>query len=123
MPRRDSLKRTNAARIYLETGNMAETARQVGVDRSTIQRWVNDPTFLIPKEPNVEELVSLVPKALRVLDEALEGKRVTSSQIRAAIEIARSSNALKTQTAVAEKQTLMDIIAALDSEDSSSVPD
>ena len=117
MPRRDASKRIDAAKIYLNTGNLSETARQVGLDRSTVSRWAKDPEWLKEGAPPPEALSSLIPKALGVLDDALEGKRITSSQIRAAIEIARSSNALKASTLVEKTQSLLDVIDELDKGD------
>lgn len=92
-------------------------------------RWLKDPTFLelasaeqaeaeTDPGPDAEQGLreQLVPKALRILDDALEGEKVTQHQIRAALEVVKASNALR-QAAVAEKQeSLADLIARLDTE-------
>jgi predicted site-specific integrase-resolvase len=116
MPRREDQKRILAARIYLETNNASETARRVGVNRVTIQRWLKEPGFLdVPEsEESVREFPDLVPKALQVLSNAIDGEKVTSSQIRAALEVVKASNALKEQTKVEGQVSLADLIAELD---------
>jgi hypothetical protein len=88
-------------------------------------RWLKEPDFLnaaslpIPEEPEPEDeetigLKLMAPKAMQVLDDALEGKKVTNSQIRAAMEVLRASNALKAKTPKGE--SLAERIAQLDSE-------
>jgi transposase-like protein len=109
-------KRQDAARIYAKTNNVSETARQVGVHRSTIIRWMKDPGFLegnreTPRSPT--QLEKLVPKAMQLLSDALDGEKVTVSQIRAAMEVVRATNALKAeQTKVGS--TLESRLAELD---------
>lgn len=114
MPRRDSPKWSQAAKIYAETHNASETARRIGVHRTTVQRWLSEPGFIGGGEP-VTEFPSLVPKALQVLDTALDGGKITTAQIRAALEVVKASDALRESTKV-DGQSLADLISALDSE-------
>lgn len=115
MARRDDSKRSEAARVYQATRNISEAARQAGVHRTTVQRWVNEPDFLTDVEEDVE-FDDLIPKAVRVLNDALEGKKITSAQIRSAIEVWKSSKSLQT---VVSGPGLADLIAELDSEEGS----
>lgn len=116
MPRTDGLKKAQAARIYKATQNVSETARKVGVHRVTLQRWVKEPGFLDLAVETVTgtSLDDLVPKAMHVLDSALEGQKVTQAQIRAALEVVKASNALK--SAEPQGQSLAEVIAKLDAE-------
>jgi hypothetical protein len=112
--------KAKAARVYQETGNVSEAARQTGVNRATIHRWMKDPGFLNVASLPVEEaepegtigLKLLIPKAMQLLDDALEGKKVTQGQLRAAMEVVRASNALKETQRKGE--SLAERIAALD---------
>jgi hypothetical protein len=93
------------------------------VHRATIQRWLKEPDFLVPgleAQPD-SGFGTLVPKAMRVLDDALEGKKITNAQIRAALEVVKASNALKTMDQGGA--SLADLIAQLDEEDSVSDSD
>ena len=116
MPRRNDLQRSQAAQILRETGNVSETARRVGVARATIQKWQKEPGFF-DQAPPVESAIGLksfIPKAMSVIDDALDGKRITNNQIRAALEVLKASNALKEP--VERSSSLAEIIAKLDAE-------
>ena len=117
MPRPESTKKAQAARVFRATNNISETARQVSVNRTTIQRWLKDPEFLkleAPEEETPTGLGQLVPKAMKVLDDALDGKRITQAQIRAALEVVKASNAF---AAFEERgESLAEIISKLDEE-------
>lgn len=93
-------------------------------------RWLKEPDFLaLASEPQdtpkpeeeraeVEEALRdrLVPKALRILDDALEGEKVTQHQIRAALEVVKASNALRQAAVTAKQETLAELISRLDEE-------
>lgn len=118
MPRPETLKRAQAAKIFKQTNSVSETARQVGVARTTVQRWQKDPSWLEAADQAQEYedkgLNILVPKAMRVLDEALDGKAIKQAQIRAALEVVKASNALKDTGP--RTQGLAELIAQLDEE-------
>lgn len=115
MPRRASNQRNLAAKLLRESGNVSAVAREVGVARATLYKWMAEPGFLDepPAEPPTG-LKLLLPKAMQVLDDALDGKRVTTAQIRAALEVVKTSNALKEP--VQSGASLADLIAQLDEE-------
>lgn len=120
------VKRNDARRIYLETGNASETARRVGVHRATFMRWLKDGLLAqdvvdssIPDNPQVSHspVEALVPKAIALLDSALEGGPITPNQLRTALEVVKSSNALKAAASTQEKKaSLADLISKLDAE-------
>lgn len=112
MPRPETLKRKQAAEIYARTGNASQTARDVGVHRATVMRWLQDPEFLSETTGKTSGLADLVPKAMRVLDDALDGKKITPAQIRAALEVVKASNALK--GIESQDSPLAQLIASLD---------
>lgn len=113
-----SSKQKAAKRVFLQTGNKSEAARAAGVNRSTVGRWIQEvPEFLTDDgsvEPTDFEVATLVPKAIRILDNALEGERVTNSQIRAALEVVKASNALKAPSTEEKAASLLDLITAVD---------
>lgn len=121
-PKIDEGKRFIAAQAYLETGNISQAAKLAGVSRPTLQRWLKDPKFLEGVSPASTEpaelgLKIMVPKALKLVDSALEGKNVTASQLRAAMAVINASNALKQSDKTAET-TLEQRIQALEGTDS-----
>jgi DNA-binding phage protein len=112
-------KQRKAREVLLATGNHAEAAREAGVNRTTIYRWLKDPNFLAAQDSPAPEgpgLATLIPKALKLLDEALEGKKVTQAQIRAALEVVKTSKALTTPTEQEKAQSLTELIAHIDAE-------
>jgi len=113
--RREDQKRVQAVEIFKQTGNVSETARRVGVHRTTLQRWLAEPGFLGADAEPIQGFPGLIPKALQVLDDALEGKPIKPAQIRAALEVVKASNALREQTK-ADGESLADLIAKLDLE-------
>ena len=100
-------KAAEAARLYAKNKNLSETARELGIHRSTLDRWKNE-GLLEPEESPVSpadlSLDYLVTKALSVIDRALEGESVKPQQIRAAIEVLKGSNALRAQQRAEEAQ-------------------
>lgn len=113
--RTDESKKSEAARIFAATGNVSRTAREVGVHRTTIQKWMKDPEFFEARDVG-DVFERLQEKALRVLDDALEGKKITPPQIRAAIDIWKASNASK--PSVEKKGSgLAELIALVDAEE------
>lgn len=108
------LRAAEAAEHYEKTKNLSETARELGIHRSTMDRWKKAGLLDVTDKPSfpVIGLDDLVDKALRVIDSALDGDGIKPNQIRAAIEVVKSSNALKAQAKVAEQQeSLAEMIA------------
>lgn len=116
MPRRENLKKRKAIELYKQNSNMSETARLVGVNRATVSRWLAEPGVLEGGCEPIQGFPALIPKALKVLDDALDGVNIKPAQIRAALEVVKASNALK-ETKAEGLETLADVIARLDAED------
>ena len=116
MGRPQDEKKRQAARVYRETQNASETARRVGVNRVTVQRWLKEPGFLEADAEPIQGFPGLIPKALQVLDDALDGKKISPAQIRAALEVVKASNALKETVKTENVATLADLISELDQE-------
>lgn len=86
-------------------------------------RWLKEPNFLNLSEEQVEEEVAkaktvaeLVPKAVNLLDNALDGLQVSNAQIRAALEVVKASNVLKVVPEEDRKESLAEVISKLDAE-------
>lgn len=104
-----------ARELFAQNGNLSKTARELGIHRSTLDRWQKEGLLTEQLESESKTDLSLdflVTKAFRVIDLALDGEKVTSAQIRAALDVIKGSNALRAQ-AVAEKaqQSLAELIA------------
>jgi hypothetical protein len=111
-----STKAAEAASLYAKNKNLSETARVLGIHRSTLDRWRKE-GLLEPAEEssgNVPELSIdyLTTKSLRVIDQALDGDAIKPNQIRAAVEVMKATNALRTAAKAEEqKQSLAELIA------------
>jgi len=111
-------RKTEAARIIAGGGKQSEAARSVGVDRSTIGRWAAEPEFqaliatLAENQVAVEGLESLVPQAMKTIEEALAGK-ATASAGRVALEVIKAA-ALIAKTEAGSESTLETRLAELD---------
>lgn len=109
-----SIKAAEAAQVYARTKNLSETARIVGVHRSTLDRWKTEGLLDAERisEPSDLSLDSMVDKALRVIDQALDGDGIKPNQIRAALEVVKASNTFRAQERAEEaKQSLAELIA------------
>ena len=110
------LRADKARALYQQYGNMSRVARELNIHRSTLDRWRSE-GLLDPQEPSTEQEFSLdydqmVSKDLKVIDQALEGEKITPNQIRAAIEVTKLSNSLRSQARAEEsKQSLAELIA------------
>lgn len=107
-------KAAQAAEVYARTKNLSETARELGVHRSTLDRWKRE-GLLDSERISVRtdlSLDSMVDKALRVIDQALDGDGIKPNQIRAALEVVKASNTFRAQERAEEaQQTLAELIA------------
>lgn len=108
------LRAEKARELFKEYGNLTRVSRELGIHRSTLDRW--RAAGLLESNAGQGSAISgiddLVSKALKVIDQALEGEKITPNQIRAAIEVTKASNALRAQAKAEEaKQSLAELIA------------
>src|SRR5215217_371309 len=103
------LGRLRAARALANGSTQAAAAREAGVDRASIGRWVKEPAFhdmiLKAKEPEPDAaspaeavdrgLTARVEKALSVIDDALAGGNVSSSMARVALDVIKAAKTLE----------------------------
>lgn len=101
-------RRIKAARSLAEGKSQATAARESGVNRSTIKRWLQDPTFqdllLEQKElsagPDALEAVAerglgaLVPQAIALLQQAITDGDVPAAKARVALDIVKAAATL-----------------------------
>lgn len=77
----------------------AEAARIVGVDRSTINRWLGDADFqdLLAEadSQDSQNLAHLIPQAYSLLERALAGEQVTVGRARIALDILKTASAVE----------------------------
>jgi hypothetical protein len=120
------VKRLRAARSLAGGSTKAAAAREAEVDPGTITKWLKDPSFrdliLQAQQPAdddiaakaVQGLSDMVPKALRVIDEALDGNG-TPQQLKAALDVVKAAKQLEpVGSADAGPSTLAAAIAEID---------
>lgn len=113
-------KAAQAAEHYARTKNLSETARELGIHRSTLDRWKRE-GLLEPDSKRISEdaslsLDSMVEKALRVIDQALDGDGIKPNQIRAALEVVKASNTFRAQQRAEEAQVSLAELIAIESD-------
>jgi DNA-binding transcriptional MerR regulator len=111
-----STKAAEAAALYAKNKNLSETARELGIHRSTLDRWRKEGLLEPPEDTSdVRTDLSidyLTTKSLEVINQALDGEKTTPNQIRAAIEVMKATNALRAAARAEEqKQSLAELIA------------
>lgn len=120
----DISQKAKAAKLLAEGVTIRRTADAVGVHPQTVLRWKReDPDFnraVADARGAIDETITgfgmLVPKSLNILNDALDGKKVPATVVRAALEIAKAAAAL---SKVDEKgATLEDRLAELGGTDS-----
>ncbi len=90
-------RREQAAGLLRQGVSQAQAARQVGVDKSTIGRWLKDPSFVaLVQTPDYQAeaatgLADLVPKALELLESALAGESIPANKARVALDIVKAA--------------------------------
>jgi hypothetical protein len=118
-------RRQEAAREYVATGNASHAARKAGVDRSTVMRWLKDADFqrLVEEvgnpEPSPEALRSLsdlVPKAVEVVEQGLQGDASVSAA-RIALDVIKVAAQMQPKGSTDGTPPLADLIAQLDAKD------
>lgn len=113
-------KAAQAAEVYARTKNLSETARELGIHRSTLDRWKRE-GLLQPDSERISvrtdlSLDSMVEKALRVIDQALDGEGIKPNQIRAALEVVKASNTFRAQQRAEEAQVSLAELIAIESD-------
>jgi len=83
------LKQTLAVDLLASGMTVSEAARQLGVDRSTIHRWRNDPVFLSELEDRRQELVE------SMLDQHLLAGRMATAKLVESMESSQEGIALR----------------------------
>jgi len=122
----NEIGRLRAARSLADGSTKAAAARAAEVDPGTITKWLKDPSFrdLILKAQTpadddvgaqaVQGLSDMVPKALRVIDESLDGNG-TPQQLKAALDVIKAARQLEpVGSADAGPSTLAAAIAEID---------
>jgi len=110
-----STKAAEAAKLYAHNKNLSETARELGIHRSTLDRWRKEGLLELPDESSAVRtdlsIDYLTNKSLNVINQALDGDSIKPNQIRAAVEVMKATNALRAQARVEEqKQSLAELI-------------
>lgn len=123
--------RLRAARALASGTTKAQAARDAGVDRATITRWAKEPAFqdLIlqaqtpkdgdtPQQQATKGLHDLVPIAMRVLEDALNGADISPQQQTVALNVIKAAKQLEPiADADAGPSTLTTLIEELDARD------
>lgn len=121
-------RRIRAARALAGGSSKAAAAREAGINRSTIQRWLDDPEFLdllvehkelleapAPLEAQATKgLSDLVPKALALLEEALSGGDVPAAKARVALDVVAKAATLHTTEVLEGETSLASLLEKLD---------
>lgn len=119
--------RVRAARSLAAGSTKAAAARAAEVDPGTITKWVRDPTFqdmvLRAKEPADDDnpkaqatqgLADLVPQALKVLQDALNGADISPQQQTVALNVIKAAKQLEPAATSEGPSTLAAAIAEID---------
>ncbi len=94
----NDVKRQQVADLIREGVSQAEAARRVGLDKSTVHRWVKAglPAQVAQPAQDLQSeattgLADLVPQALKLLEEALSGGSVPAVKARVALDIVKAA--------------------------------
>jgi hypothetical protein len=121
----NEIGRLRAARSLADGSTKAAAARAAEVDPGTITKWLKDPGFrdliLTAQQPPADDvagqaiqgLADMVPKALRVIDEALDGNG-TPAQLKAALDVIKAAKQLEPVATSEGPSTLAAAIAEID---------
>jgi len=118
-------RRQTAAAEYAATGNASHASRKAGIDRSTMVRWLKDADFqrLLAEvgspEPSPEALKSLadlVPKAVEVVEQGLQGEASVSAA-RIALDVIKVAAQMQPKGSTDGTPPLADLIAQLDAKE------
>ncbi len=96
-------RKEEALALLLSGLNNAQTAKQIGVNRVTVGRWIkDDPEFAAALDPELAEkarggLRELVPQALKILEDALTpGGNVTAARAKVALDVIKTASSIST---------------------------
>ncbi len=114
-----------AAGALRQGASYAKAAEAAGVHRATVIRWAKDPEFaeLVEADPTddvaqaaLAGLADLVPKALKLLDVALEpDSKISGQAAKNAIDVIKAATAIRKQSVeTGGSGTLEARLAALD---------
>lgn len=126
----NDVARLRAARALARGESKAAAAREAGVDRATIGRWAKTPEFadLVLQAQPVEEgdtpnqqatkgLHDLVPIAMKVLEDALNGADISPQQQTVALNVIKAAKQFEPPTEEETgPSTLTALIARLDAD-------
>lgn len=123
----DPIKQVHAARAMAAGSTKAAAARAAGVDPGTITKWLKSPEFqdlLLkakdpvpdddPKAQATQGLADLVPRALKVLEDALNGADISPQQQTVALNVIKAAKQLEPVAANEGPSTLAAAIAEID---------
>lgn len=121
-------RRSRVARALAAGSSQARAAKEAGVHRSTVARWLEDPTFQdtlkqqqelleapAPLEAQATKgLSDLVPKAIALLEEALSGGDVPAAKARVALDVVAKAATLRTTEAIEGETSFASLLERLD---------
>jgi len=122
----DQSKKLAALEVLKQGGTQAAAARAANVSRSTILRWLKDNDFRSALSGSLDQddgelaeraisgLADLVPKALDMLEEALDGENYTAAQQRVALDIIKSAASISRHAEDTGKSELAKALEELD---------
>ena len=116
------------ARALAAGASQAKASKEAGVHRSTVARWLEDPTFqdLLKEQQESFEapapleaqatkgLSDLVPKAIALLEEALSGGDVPAAKARVALDVVAKAATLRTTEVMEGESSLASLLEKLD---------
>ena len=116
------MKQRNAIDLLVTGPYDREVAEKIGVERETTTRWrLYDPDFRIELERardalwgnSANKMRSLLPKALRVVDEGLEDQKFSSDRMKLALSVLKIAkldfNSGSEKAEASETQESMDV--------------
>lgn len=126
-----NVKKALAARAIAAGSTKAEAAREAEVDPAQLTRWSKQHAFLelvreargaegTPQQQAVQGLKDLVPRALRVLEDALAGADISPQQQTVALNIIKAAKQYEPVAATEGPSTLAAAIAEIERERPSS---
>lgn len=124
----NDVARLRAARALAEGASQASAARSAQVNRATIGRWLKEPAFQdlvmqaktpddgdTPQQQAAKGLQDLVPIAMRVLEDALNGADISPQQQTVALNVIKAAKQFEPVGGEDEgPSTLTALIAELD---------
>jgi len=115
--KRATKRQTDAINALMQCETVSAAAKEAGVSRGTLCRWLNDSGFLAELRESrgrvyalsMSRLVNLTSRAVTVLAEAVDGKNVPKPQFVAACKVLEYAGTTRNE----DLQTLADEIREL----------